>query len=190
MSRTRLLSLDFQFPPQHSFRLNLASPRDLSFTPLPLGVPPRYLHMVTDASGEGWGIVLPYAHYSGRFGTSLLQAHIVLKVMIYILGFFPLVPNHTAVMVHTDSRVSPGSTQRLLSNRSAGQVVSGGLNSDVSQVRLPATHIPPRRLRCSGGSTVRGCHHFDGVIHQRRRLRNSSPRSRVRTPDSPVLHRT
>ena len=103
MSRTLLLSLDFQFPPQHSFRLNLASPRDLSFTPLPLGVPPRYLHMVTDASGEGWGFVL--THYSGRFGTSLPQAHIVLQEMITI-WILPLIPNLTAVMVHTDTLAS------------------------------------------------------------------------------------
>ena len=142
--------------------------------------------MVTDASGEGWGFVL--THYSGRFGTSLPQAHIVLQEMITI-WILPLIPNLTAVMVLTDARVSPGSTQRFLSNHSTGQVVSGGLKSDVPQVRLPAAHIPPRRLRCSGGSTVQVCHHFNGVIRQRR-LRNSSPQSRVRTPGSPVLHRT
>ena len=61
--------------------------------------------MVTDASGEGWGIVLPYAHYSGRFGTSLPQAHIVLQEMITI-WILPLIPNLTAVMVHTDTLAS------------------------------------------------------------------------------------
>ena len=108
--------------------------------------------------------------------------------MIYILGFFPLVPNHTAVMVHTDSRVSPGSTQRLLSNRSTGQVVSGVLTSGVPQAHHPASHLPPRQLQCTSRSTVQGHRDFDRVVHQRRGFRNPSPPSRVRPPDRPVCN--
>ena len=103
LSRTRKLSLDFQYPPPRSFRLDMASLRNLRFTPQPLGVPPGFLQIMTDASSEGWGIVLPHAHYSGRFDSSLLQEHIILKELITIFWALLLVPDHSSVMVHTDS---------------------------------------------------------------------------------------
>ena len=104
--RTSGLSLDFQYAPPLSFRLDLASLRNSRFIPLQLGVPSHQLHIMTDASGVGWGIVFPHSHYSGVFEASLLQADIALKELLTIFWALLLAPPHSNVLVHTDSLVS------------------------------------------------------------------------------------
>ena len=106
LARTRSFSLDFQFPPPLSFRLDLAFLRNSRFILLPLGVPSRFLNIMTDASGVGWGIVLPHSQFSGKFDASLLQADIALKELLTIFWALLLVPSRCSVMVHTDSLVS------------------------------------------------------------------------------------
>ena len=100
--RTRCLSLDFQYTPPLSFRLDLASLRNPRFIPLQLGIPSHQLHIMTDASGVGWGIVLPHSHCSLEFDASLRQADIALVELLTILGLL-LVPLHSNVLVLTGS---------------------------------------------------------------------------------------
>ena len=66
--------------------MNIASLRVLSFTPLTLGVTPWFLRVMSDASSEGWGIVLPQSMYEGRLYASLLQTHVVPKEMLTYSG--------------------------------------------------------------------------------------------------------
>ena len=64
----------------------MASLRILSFAPLALGVTPWFLRVMSDASSEGWGIVLPQSMYAGRLDASLLQTHVVPKEMLTYSG--------------------------------------------------------------------------------------------------------
>ena len=66
--------------------MNMASLRILSFAPLTLEVTPWFLRVMSDASSEGWGIVLPQSMYEGRLYASLLQTHVVPKEMLTYSG--------------------------------------------------------------------------------------------------------
>ena len=66
--------------------MNMASLRVLSFAPLTLGVTPWFLRVMSDASSEGWGIVLPRSMYEGRLYASLLQTHVVPMEMLTYSG--------------------------------------------------------------------------------------------------------
>ena len=103
--RTRCLSLEggtsFQYPSPLPFQLVLASLRNPRFIPLQLGIPSHQLHVMTDASGVGWGLVSPLP-CSLEFDASLRQADIALVGLLTILGL-PFVPLHSNVLVLTDS---------------------------------------------------------------------------------------
>ena len=66
--------------------MDMASLRILSFAPLTLGVTPWFLRVMSDASSEGWGIVLPQSMYAGRLDASILQTHVVPKEMLTYSG--------------------------------------------------------------------------------------------------------
>ena len=63
LMRTRRLSLEgdmfILLPPPLPFRLGLTSLRNPRFIPLQLSIPSHQLHVMTDASGVGWGLVSP-----------------------------------------------------------------------------------------------------------------------------------
>ena len=189
LTRSQKLSLDFHYPPPLSFRLNMASFRNLRFTPLPLGVPPWFLQVMTDASSEGWGIVLPQSQYAGRLYASLLRAHIVLLGLL-TFSWALLLGSETLPSLdpYRLSGICTDPTQQLLAHDSAGPIISSNLATSVPQITVATPLLPPRQLQCTGGSIIQRRYHLHRVVHQRHRLQNPAPPCRVRAPDRPICN--
>ena len=107
LSRMRKWSLDFPFQPSLQFKMDLIAFQSKKSFPLLLGVPDHYLNIMTDTSGEGWGIKFPLQEFSGVFDLSLRQFDIAVKELLTIFWALLLVQEtETSVLVHTDSLVS------------------------------------------------------------------------------------
>ena len=77
------------------------------FVPVPLGVPTQWQVVMTDASGTGWGICLPYNRLAGAFHSSIIHLNIAVKELLVIFwALLILDQDGVNVQINTDSLVS------------------------------------------------------------------------------------